>query len=285
MAFDVLQQKAISDYAVFAAHKYIAPITLFAHTFTDLEGRPGESIGVPVYDFTDCAAFDASTNNYGSGVNEVGGIQINLNQHLVKSVAITDKELAYSGIDWAKDTSSALAENLTRGVNKYVFGLINATNVTKSETFDATSKNIVANLVAVAENNDIPVDRCIVALNPVQFAKVLGLLDYNTVGSSDYIMTGVIKNIFGFKGIVKTSNLPDAAKGAIILDEAMGVVSKYLAPATADAYPEAYALRDESGFTLGARRFMDLAKGYDIFAMDCLFGAKLLQPNKVIRLV
>lgn len=285
MAFDLLQQKAISDYAVLAAHKYLAPITLFSHTFTDLEGRPGESIGVPVYDFTDCAAFDATSNNYGSGVNEVGGIQINLDQHLVKSVAITDKELAYSGIDWAKDTSSALAENLTRGVNKYVFGLINATNVSKSETFDATSKNIVANLVAVAESNDIPVDRCIVALNPVQFAKVLGLLDYSTVGTSDYIMTGVVRNIFGFKGIVKTSNLPDDAKGAIILDEAMGVASKYLAPATADAYPEAYALRDESGFTLGARRFMDLNKGYDIFAMDCLFGAKLLQPTKVIRLV
>lgn len=285
MAFDLLQQKAISDYAVFSAHKNLAPITLFSHTFTDLEGRPGESIGVPVYNFTDCAAFDASSNNYGSGVNEVGGIQINLDQHLVKSVAITDKELAYSGIDWAKDTSSALAENLTRGVNKYVFGLINSTNVTKSESFDATSKNIVANLVAVAESNDIPVDRCIVALNPVQFAKVLGLLDYNTVGTSDYIMTGVVKNIFGFKGIVKTSNLPDAAKGAIILDEAMGVASKYLAPATADAYPEAYALRDESGFTLGARRFMDLAKGYDIFAMDCLFGAKLIQPDKVIRLI
>ena len=285
MAFDVLQQKAISDYAVITAHKNLAPIRLFSHTFTDLEGRPGESIGVPVYNFTDCAAFDASSNNYGSGVNEVGGIQINLDQHLVKSVAITDKELAYSGIDWAKDTSSALAENLTRGVNKYVFGLINSTNVTKSETFDATSKNIVANLVAVAETNDIPVDRCIVALNPVQFAKVLGLLDYNTVGTSDYIMTGVVKNIFGFKAIVKTSNLPDAAKGAIILDEAMGVASKYLAPATADAYPEAYALRDESGFTLGARRFMDLAKGYDIFAMDCLFGAKLIQADKVIRLV
>lgn len=285
MAFDALQQKAISDYAVFAAHKNLAPINLFAHTFTDLEGRPGESIGVPVYDLSACAAFDATSNNYGSGVNEVGGIQINLNQHLVKSVAITDKELAYSGIDWAKDTAAALAENLTRGVNKYVFGLINSTNVSLSASFDATSKTIVANLVALAEENDIPVDRCIVALNPVQFSKVLGLLDYNTVGTSDYIMSGVIKNIFGFKGIVKTSNLPDSAKGAIILDEAMGVASKYLAPMTADAYPEAYALRDESGFTMGARRFMDLAKGYDIFAMDCLFGAKLIQPNKVVRLV
>jgi hypothetical protein len=285
MAFDALQQKAISDYAVFAAHKNLAPLKLFSHTFTELDGRFGESIGVPVYNFSEASEFNADSNNYGSGVNEVSGIEIKLDQHLVKSVAITDKELVYSGIDWAKDTSSALAENLTRGVNKYVFGLINATNVAKSESFDATSKNIIANLVALAEENDIPVDRCIVALNPVQFSKVLGLLDYNTVGTSDYIMSGVVQNIFGFKGIVKTSNLPDGAKGAIILDEAMGIASKYLAPATADAYPEAYALRDESGFTMGARRFMDLAKGYDIFAMDCLFGAKLIQPDKVIRLV
>lgn len=284
MAFNELQQKAISEYAVFAAHKNLAKLQLFSHTFTELEGRPGESIAVPVYDLAAAASFNVDTNNYGSGTNEVGGMLINLDQHLVKSVAITDKELAFTGISWARDTASALAESLTRGINSYVFGLINETNVSLTASFDATAKNVVANLYAVAEENDLPVDKCIVVLNPAQYAKVLGLVDYSLIGTGDYLTTGVINNLFGFKAFVCSSNLP-SGKGCIILDEAMGIASKYLAPMTPDAYPEAWAITDESGLTMGARRFMDLNKGSNNFSMDVLFGAKLLQPNKVIRLV
>ena len=112
----------------------------------------------------------------------------------------------------------------------------------------------------------------------------MALAKYATVGTGDYIKTGVIENLFGFKGIVESSNLVDGV-GAIVLDEAMGVASKYLAPMTPDAYPEAWQATDDSGFTLGFRRFMDLAKGQNLFAVDALFGAKLLQPKKVIRLV
>lgn len=105
------------------------------------------------------------------------------------------------------------------------------------------------------------------------------------IGSGDYVKTGVIENIFGFKGIVCTTNLPQGVEGAIILDEAMGVASKYLAPMTEGAYPEAWSMTDENGFTIGARRFMNLNTGADIFAMDCLMGAKLIQPNKCVKLV
>jgi hypothetical protein len=202
MAFSDLQQKAISEYAVFTAHKNLAKLQNFSHTFTELEGRPGESIAVPVYDLSGASQFDKDTNNYGSAVEAPGGMLINLDQHLVKSVAITDKQLAFTGINWSKDTGAALAESLTRGINEYVFGLVNETNCPLTATFDASSKTAVANLVAIAEENDIPVDRCVVVLNPTQFAKVLGLVDYSLIGSGDYLRTGVIGNLFGFKAIV-----------------------------------------------------------------------------------
>lgn len=285
MAFNDLQLKAASEYAVFAAHKNLAKLQLFSHTFTELEGRPGESIAVPVYDLSASSAFVAGSNDYGSGTQEVGGMTVNLDQHLVKSVAIADKQLAFTGINWVKDTASALAERLTRDVNSYVFGLLNSTNCTLTATLSTDTKAAVANLYATAETNDIPVNRAIVALGPTDFAKVLSLVEYSMVGTGDYIKTGVIEGLFGFKGFVCTGSLPNGTKGAIILDEAMGIASKYLAPMTAEAYPEAWAMTDESGFTLGARRFMDLSKGSDIFAMDCLYGAKLLQPNRVVRLV
>lgn len=288
--FDKLQQKAASEYAVFAAHKNLAKLSLFSHTFTELEGRPGESIAVPVYDLSASGEFNAGTNNYGTGVNEVDGLLVELDKHYVKSVSITDKELAFTGINWVKDTSAALAERITRDINAYTFGLINATNVTASaaiSTYLGATPTLAdfSGLYALAENSDIPVDRCVVVLNPTYFSKVLPLVTYNMVGKEDYIETGVIRGLIGFKGVVCTSNLPEGTVGAILLDEAMGLASKYLAPMTPDAYPEAWPATGDDGFTFGFRRFMNLNTGANMFAVDALFGAKLLQPTKAVRLV
>lgn len=284
MAFSDLALKAASESAVIAAHKNLAKLSLFAKNFSELQGVPGKSIAVPVYALSAAAAFDAANNNYATGANEIGGELITLDQHLVKSVAITDVEEAETGIRWASDTSYALADMLTRGVNDYVFGLINATNVTLSAD-TPTSKATVAGLYAIAEDNDIPVDQCVVALKPTQFAGVLSALDYTVYGSADAIRNGVIPGLYGFKGFVCAPNLPDGTNGAIICDTAVGVASRYLFPGTEGAYPEAWAATDESGFTIGYRRFMDLATGSNKFAADCLFGAKLIQPNKIVRLV
>lgn len=281
MAFNDLQIKAASEYAVFAAHKNLAKLSLFSHTFTELEGRPGESVAVPVYDLSAGGEFVAGTNDYGTGVNEVGGLLVELDKHYVKSVSITDKELAYTGINWVRDTSAALAERITRDINAYTFGLINATNVTASaavSTYIGATPTLAdfAGLYALAENSDIPVDRCVVVLNPTYYSKVLPLVTYNMVGKEDYIETGVIRGLIGFKGVVCSSNLPDGTVGAILLDEAMGIASKYLAPMTPGAYPEAWSATSDEGFTIGFRRFMDLNTGSDKFAVDALFGAKLL---------
>ena len=188
-----------------------------------------------------------------------------------------------------RDTSAALAERITRDINAYTFGLINATNVTASaavSTYIGATPTLAdfAGLYALAENSDIPVDRCVVVLNPTYYSKVLPLVTYNMVGKEDYIETGVIRGLIGFKGVVCSSNLPDGTVGAILLDEAMGIASKYLAPMTPGAYPEAWSATSDEGFTIGFRRFMDLNTGSDKFAVDCLYGAKLLQANKCVRL-
>lgn len=275
MAFSDLARKAASESAVMAAHKNLAKLSLFAKNFSELQGVPGKSIAVPVYNLSAAADFVAGTNDYGTGGNEIGGELITLDQHLVKSVSITDVEEAETGIRWAADTSYALADMLTRGVNDYVFGLINATNVSLSA--DApTGKATVAGLYAIAENDDIPVDRSIVALKPTEFAGVLSCLDFNVYGGTEAIRLGVIEGLYGFKGFVCAPNLPDGVKGAIICDEAVGIASRYLFPGTDGAYPQAWPATDDSGFTIGYRRFMDLSKGTNMFAGDVLFGAKLL---------
>ena len=284
MGFNDLQLKAASESAVMAAHANIAKLALFAHTFTELDGRPGESIAVPVYDLSSSGQFVAGTNDYGSASNEVGGMLVNLDQHLVKSISITDKELAFTGINWVKDSAYALADRITRDVNAYAMGLFNTTNVTLTATLDVSSKTAVASLYKTAADNDIPVDRAVVILGPADFAKVLSMVDYNMIGSGDYIKTGVINSLFGFKAFVCSTFLQSGVKGVIALDSAMGVASKYLSPMTPGSYPEAWSATDENGFTIGFRRFMNLNTGADIFACDALFGCRLLQKDRCVLL-
>lgn len=285
MAFNDLQLKVAAEAAVMATKANLAKISLFARSFSEINGRPGQSVAVPVYDLSAAGTFVAGSNDYGSGVNEVGGVEVTLDQHIVKSVAITDQQLAETGINWVKDTNAALADTVTRGVNSYVFGLITETNCPISAEVNLSAKAVIADLYKTAAEADMAVDRCIVVLGPAEFAKVLGHLDANIYGGTEAIRLGMIPGLYGFKGFVCSTNLPEGVKGAIIQDSAIGIACRYLAPATPGAYPEAWEVNTDDGFVLGARRFMDLSKGFDMFAMDALFGAKVILPNKVVRLV
>lgn len=295
--FSDLAVKAMSEYAVFTAHKNLAKISLFSHTFTELNGRPGETIAVPVYDLTSGTDFDPTTNNYGTNSNETGGLLVTLNKHYVKSVGITDADLAFTGINWARDTAGALAERATRDINEYVFKTalagdsdtsadINTNALSAASYLPAVDANFsaynFAKLYAVTEGKDIPVDKSILILSPDHFAQILSLVDYKMVGTGTYIETGILPGMFGFKGIIASNFLPTGWEGAIVLDEALGIASKYLAPMTAGAYPQAWSATDDNGFTVGFRRFMDLASGRNNFAIEALYGAKVLQPKKII---
>ena len=286
MAFSDLVLKAASESAVMAAHKNLAKLSLFAKNFSELNGQPGKSIAVPVYNLSAAGDFNPETNNYCTGSNEIGGELITLDKHLVKSVSITDVEEAETGIRWATDTAAALADTLTRGVNDYVFGLLSSASITLTADVTLTSKSAIANLYAVAEQNDIPVDRAVVALTPANFAAVLAQLDSNVFGGNEAIRYGYVPNLYGFAGFICAPNIPASvsAEGAIIAQDAIGIASRYLYPGTEGAYPEAWSATTEDGFTIGYRRFMDLCRGVNKFAADVLVGAKVIQPNKIVIL-
>ncbi len=84
MAFETLQLSVASNASIVAAHKQLAKLSLFAKNFSELEGRPGQGIAVPVYNLSAAADFVAGTNDYGTGTNEIGGEIITLDKHLVE---------------------------------------------------------------------------------------------------------------------------------------------------------------------------------------------------------
>ena len=110
-------------------------------------------------------------------------------------------------------------------------------------------------------------------------------LDANIIGSADPIRSGMIGKLYGFKSFICSNKLPAGTVGAIVGQGAIATVNRYNAPGIANAYPLTYRATDDNGLTIGFRYGTDLAKGYNYLAADMLIGAKVLIPNKVVRLV
>ena len=138
--FSDLKLKVMSESALQAIYPELVRLQDFAHTYTELEDRPGASIVIPTYDLSAAADFVAGTNDYGSGENEIKAANVTLNKHLVKSVAITDRDIADTGVNFVKDAAAGIASVLGRGLNAYVFGMMNATILTVWNVFCQTAK-------------------------------------------------------------------------------------------------------------------------------------------------
>jgi len=290
MSFNDLQLKASAEQACMTAHAGLAKLSLFAKNYSELEGQYGNAVAVPIYTLAAATAWDdtpGSINNYGtSTAGEISGDLVTLDQHYVKSLTITDKQQAETGIQWIKDATQALTESITRGMNINVFSRMNDTTFSATPTeINFSTKASIAQLYATAASADIPVDRSVVVLKPAQFAKVLGQLDSSVYGGTEAIRTGVIPGLFGFKGFVCSGNLPNCASnaiGAIICDSAIGIGSRYLAP-DPNEYSNSWKGTTEDGFTIGFRRYTNRDLGADKLACDVLFGVKFFDMSKIIR--
>lgn len=283
--FSDLQMKVASEAAVMAMHAEMAKINDFTHNFQELEGKKGDAIAVPVINLSAGGNFDESSNNYATASNEVDGMLVNLNKHIVKSVTVTDRELAATDFNWLRDMVYAETEVIGRMLNQQVFGLVGEAEVKLSATLDTSSKTAVASLYATAADNDINVYDSILVLDPTNYAKVLGLIgDYNIYGGVDAVRAGRLPGLFGFKSVICSTFLPEGVKGAIIARDAIGIVSRYLEP-MGGAYPAAWKASDDNGFTIGFRGFADLATGRRYLACESLYGTKILDAKRIVKLV
>lgn len=286
MAIESLNLKIAAERAIVAAHGYIAPLKFFATSFSEEAKNKGDAVLVPVFNLSASTEFDADSNNYAGTENGVDGVAVTLSSHLVKSVRVTDKQLADTDIDFFENAGRAIGERLGQDVVGNVLGLVADATLTASfTTANSQSKTATANLYAIADTNGIDPRDAVVVLPPAKFAGILSQLDANVYGGMDAIREGLIPNLYGFYGVFSSNQLPEGVGGAIIHKEAIGVASRYLAP-EASAYSEVGQMKDDkSGFTIGFRRFALPDTGRRYLAGEALFGKALLQPTKIVKLI
>ena len=285
-AFSDLKMKVMSESALQAIYPELVKLQDFAKNYNELDDRPGTAIVIPTYDLSAAADFNAESNNYASGVNEIKAANVILNKHLVKSVAITDRDLADTGVQFVRDAAAGIASVIGRGLNKYVMGMLNSTNIPLSASINLSTKASTTNLYKVAADNGLDVADSIVILTPTQFAALLPHVDFMQYGGTEAIRYGYVPGYAGFKSVVCSTYLPEGVDGVIVNRNTVGLASRYLAP-LAGAYPSAWkAVDPNSGFTIGFRLFADLATGTRYLAGEALVGAGIFYDGKkAVRLI
>lgn len=283
MAFSDLQIKVAAETAVLGLQKHMASLKYFAKDVSPMADRPFAGVQVPVYSLSAAAEFDETTNNWCGGTNEVDGVVVGLDKHFIKSISLNDVQAGETDINFLRDGSKAIADVLGHAANKYVWGLINETNVPLSAEFTGSSKAAFANLFKIADDNGANPYECVLALNPENFAKLLSMLDANVYSTDDAIKYGVVEGLYGFKAVVCTSYLPEGTIGAIIPYNTIAIVSRTNKPAV-DGYVATWTAENEDGFTLGYRVFEHLCYGKMFLGADVLMGAKIVQDG-IVRLV
>lgn len=288
MAFSDLQQKVLAQSAVDAVHAQLAPLALFAHSYnSEIEGKFGYAVSVPLTDLSAAGEFNPESNNL-EGNNEFDGTLVNLDKDYVQSMKILDRNLAFTGIDFARDAGTAIGRSLGRAFNNYAIGLINSTNCELTASFSPSTKAGIAKLAEIAYTNDIPVEDTVVLVNPATWAAILGnVADYAIFGNRDaFTATNVVKEVFGFKAICATTALPSGTIGALVPATALATVSMYVSPVFPESFAASWKAADpEMGIALSMSEHSNTATGYGYVSGRLVCGAKLIQPGKIVRLV
>ena len=132
------------------------------------------------------------------------------------------------------------------------------------------------------------------------YGEVLASLDANLYGGPEAIRFGMIEGLYGFDAVMENDLLnktldPSSGKlvdngenlvGVIVPRNALGVAGRVLPVLNPKLYDEVGTVTDEkSGLTLQFRRGGAWETDRAVMTCEALFGAKLLQPTKIVRIV
>jgi len=121
-------------------------------------------------------------------------------------------------------------------------------------------------------------------LNGDFFSAVLGTLDAHTYGGTEAIRQARLPNLYGFQEIVEWPDL--GIPGFVCNPDAIAVANRYLAPVDPRGYEEVGTMTDDqTGLTLGLRRFMTRNAGKLNTSVELFYGRDVGQADGLMRIV
>lgn len=290
MKFSEIQLNVAADQAIAGIQKHVPSISLFARSFNSRPAERFTGVAVPAFSNLSGASIQ-DANNLTSDIwcdgEELQGAVVSLEKNISKVYALTDYEAAATDNLYLADGARAIADQVTLEAVKYVFeNTLDDSNLSTVQELTAytasapTAKAGFAGLFATASDKGINPYDAVVVLNPATYAALLSSLgDSYVYGGPEMVRSGVVENLYGFRGVICSPFMPAGKKGFIIPWNSIGVVSRWDKPAI-DGYEETWTAVDpKTGFTVGYRVFEHLCKGKAFMGGNVLFGAKVLQKG------
>jgi hypothetical protein len=289
-----LQNNIISQSALEAFAKKLAPLQAFSTSFNDEATKKGDTINVTTLSNTSSAASFSGT--YTAQDVTYGTTAISLDQHLFVTWHITDTQASESsavelerfGYQKGSDLADAVFQNILAEVTVANYGLA-AGFTGAASTFDGDD---VADLRGDMTAYNCPPDQCALVVGNDYFTALLkdnnisGYFDY---GSADIIRDGRIPSLFGIGYIFETGSIPGNAEnliGFIAHPSAMAVAMRYLEPTNTQEYIAANRLYDEdSGMVLGYREYYEPSTGTQTAVLEAVFGKQVGVSNNLRRMI
>ena len=240
----------------------------------------GTTVKVPIAKAGTVQDFDISSNDFETQDGTVIYAPVVLNKAPKSTFEFKgmDKLEAPNAPYWGK-VRTAAANGVKASISTTLGGLFTAAACTGG-------KHVMASVTkaTVAACRAACLGRCadtVLGLCPEYYNGLLSLLDADILGAQDAIKNGYIGGLYGFKGVVQLLDLPDGIKGAIIPADSVAIASRAFPVGEESCYAEYGTVSDEFGFTLTVLRHGSAAKGKGFLNVVALWGAALVQPDKI----
>ena len=290
MKFSEIQLNVAADQAIAGIQKHVPSISLFARSFNSRPAEQYTGVAVPAFaNLSGATTMDANniTADIWCNGEELQGSVVSLEKNISKVYSLTDYEAAATDNLYLADGARAIADQVTLEAVKYVFETVLAdSNLSTVQTLSdytataPTAKAGFAGLFATASDKGANPYDCVLVLNPATYSAMLSSMgDSYVYGGPELVRSGVVENLYGFRGVVMSPFMPTGKKGFIIPWNTLGVVSRWDKPAI-DGYSDTWTAVDpKTGFTVGYRVFEHLCRGKAYIGGNVLFGAKILQKG------
>jgi hypothetical protein len=272
-----LDDEIISQSALEAFVKILAPFRAFSTNFSAAPGTRGSTVLVPLV-----AGLTATT--FGGSYAVSGGVKT------VATISLTGHKVVHLGQDdiTAANSSASSLESFARQqgaalallVLQDVLSLCTTANFSLATAVTSTALDVPQLRAArlALNQNDVPVEPRSMLVDCTPYDALLGVTNFvqaHMFRDNNVLADGKVMRAAGFD-FYELNNLFPAVGSVMAFaahPNAIAVAMRYLQPQDPSAYEAAYAVTDpETGITLGLRKHYDPNTGTRFLNMECNYG-------------
>ena len=307
--------------AILKAQRAIAMLSKFATDFTADAAQYGSTMMIQFFDDGEAEEYNEGTNNYGHADGTTSFVPVRFRNHPKKSFKFGPKDfINVNGTKFWENSGTAAGRAVERALLRTATQLIKRSLVKTSGydkhesedgeitgtllPFGAWNEHVIQATGAVVKKDvvatefreacdlaEIDPGESILMLNGKGYGQLLASLDANLYGGPEAIRNGMIEGLYGFDAVMENDMLGKGLNGenlvgAIVPRNALGIAGRILPVRNPKLYEEVGTTTDvKSGLTIQFRRGGDWQTDNSVMTAEALFGSKLLQPTKIVRLV